>query len=211
MGPPISVSSTSNSVCSSKSLPGSDSLTESDSRLGPTPLEVTLRREFFARVGVLAARYGVSPDQVLAICRRHRPATALHASRVLGHLEDLTVAAACLAQVGQAWADLLESVERPMIRGLSDRMEEGEAVVLVRGWLRELRRNSIGREDDAAPTLSAYPGQKPLRQWLGERLVGELSRRSIPYVGRRLRLTGQHFDASMCSSSRSSDPSAASR
>lgn len=169
---------------------------------GPTPLEVAVRREFFARVGGLALRYGVSPEDVLGVCKRHRPTTALLASRMIAHMEDLTVAAACLARVPLAWTDLIDTSERPLIRGLSDRLEEGEAVVLVRRWLRSLRRNSLGATDDPPPSLAAYPGVKPLRQWLGERLVVEVTRLAVPLVSRRLRLTGQEFGVSMCPSDR---------
>ena len=163
-------------------------------------LEVALRREFFARVGGLAIRYNVTPDQVLSHCRRHRPSSPLGASRMVGHLEDLTLVAGCLAHVGLAWSDLVEANELSLIRGLRDRVSEPEAVMIVRRWLRALRLNSLGREDDPAPSLGRYPGVKPLRHWLAERLTGELTRTSILPPGRRLRLTGQQFGPSMSSS-----------
>jgi len=123
-------------------------------------------------------------------------------------MEDLTLAAGCLAGAPVAWTDLVDAAERPLIQGLRDRLDEGDAVVFVRRWLGSLRRSTLAGAADSTPSLSAYPGVKPLRQWLGERLVAELTRLAIPVVSRRLRLTGQEFGVSMCVSERTTDPSA---
>lgn len=174
-------------------------------------LSRVIRREFFARAGVPAARYGIDPDAVVQYCSAHRPASPLSASRMIVHLEDLTHVVACLSGVGLAWSDLIEAHEPALLRIVRDRLDDQASLVAVRRWFMALRRHSRGgpvvrhvrghglATPDPRPTIGGYPGIRPLRHWLAERLLAELAGPTSLAPGRPLRLTGREFGVSIAS------------
>lgn len=127
------------------------------------------------------------------------------------HLEDLTQVVACLAGVGLAWSDLVEAHEPALLRVVRERLDDQGSLVAVRRWFLALKRNSrvgpgggaisgaFAGPPDPQPTLGAYPGVRPLRHWLAERLLGELARAGSSTLVRPLRLTGREFGVSIAS------------
>lgn len=180
-----------------------------------------LRREFFARAGSLATRYGVTPERLVSFCSQRDPSTPLGTSRLVGHIEDLVMAAACTDDVAPAWSDLHERHESILVRATSERFGADDALLFVRRWLAALRRSTLaqagalaGGSSEAgaghdpvlhadhlrAPSIADYPGQQPLRHWLAQRLDAELARHPHLPPGRRLRLTPSRFGVGFPSS-----------
>jgi len=144
-------------------------------------LAQVVRREFFGRAGQIAARYGVSPEPVIDHCESRRPNSPLHVARMIAYLEDITHVVGCVQGSTIAWADLFEMHEPSLIRVCRDCLSEPDSIVHVRRWLRLLRRETVRigndvstRSDFTTPSLREYNGLRPLRHWLGERLVAEL-------------------------------------
>lgn len=207
--------------------------------IAPSAVASVLRREFFARAGAVAMRYGIDPDDVLCFCEGHAPvgieldsahdgrrggrktspprwgSSPLHVTRLIAHLDDLVHVVACVRGSANAWADLADSYEPALIHAARDRLDGVGAVVGVRRWFAALRAITIGMTDDASvhvpglrhdvavPTLRDYRGFRPLRHWLAERLLGELSRQPSVATTRRLRLTSPGVGAILKASQRS--------
>lgn len=238
--------------------------------IAPSAVAAVLRREFFARAGGVAARYGIDPDDLLRFCEgqgacagaptpgadaprptgsldgpaQHAehalhalrgprvPSTApvtpgtprpprlarppsvlrwgsspLHVTRLIAHLDDLVHVVACVRGSANAWHDLRESYEPALIHATSDRLDGVGAMIGVRRWFAALRMTTAGgatnvtvhvpglRNEVVVPTLRDYRGYRPLRHWLAERMLGELSRQPATAAGRRLRLTSSGVGA----------------
>lgn len=144
-------------------------------------LAQVVRREFFGRAGQIAARYGVSPEFVIDHCESRRPGSPLHVAKMIAYLEDITHVVGCVHGSPVAWADLLEMHEPSLIRVCRDCLSEPDSIMHVRRWMRLLRRETTRLASDESapsdyttPSLREYNGLRPLRHWLGERLVAEL-------------------------------------
>lgn len=125
-----------------------------------------LRRAYFAHAGELAIRYGITFDRVAQHVRHgwnHEPALSIKGVR---YAEDLVHAVACVDDVGLAWSDLLDHHERMLTRACRDRLDETDAILVVRRLFVQLRRQSIGASQDRSGSLSEYLGTCSLRGWL---------------------------------------------
>ncbi len=139
---------------------------------GDDGLEAVIRREYFARTGDAAARYGVSPEDVIAFFAQHgdaavrrsagngacarptnarpglgsskQPTSGLRAARMIANVEDIVHVLGCIADHPVAWADLSGQYERALIHVCANRLDPLSAVVLVRRWLSALRLRSTG-------------------------------------------------------------------
>ncbi len=125
-----------------------------------------LRRAYFAHAGELAMRYGITFDRVAQHVRRgwnREPALSIKGVR---YAEDLVHAVACVEDVGLAWSDLVDHHERMLIRACRDRLDETDAILVVRRLFVQLRRQSIGASQDRSGSLCEYLGTCSLRGWL---------------------------------------------
>lgn len=125
-----------------------------------------LRRAYFAHAGELAIRYGITFDRVAQHVRRgwnHEPALSIKGVR---YAEDLVHAVACVDDVGLAWSDLVDHHERMLTRACRDRLDETNAILVVRRLFVQLRRQSIGASEDRSGSLCEYLGTCSLRGWL---------------------------------------------
>ncbi len=125
-----------------------------------------LRRAYFAHAGELAMRYGITFDRVAQHVRRgwnREPALSIKGVR---YAEDLVHAVACVEDVGLAWSDLVDHHERMLIRACRDRLDETDAILVVRRLFVQLRRQSIGASQNRSRSLCEYLGTCSLRGWL---------------------------------------------
>ncbi|MFO0873334.1 MAG: hypothetical protein U0575_05115 [Phycisphaerales bacterium] len=128
--------------------------------IAPSTVAAVLRREFFARAGSVAVRYGIDPDDVLEFCadgsnagggpqpravregstvRRRTGTSALRVTRLVAHLDDLAHVVACVRGSANAWHDLSEAHEPALVHATRDRLGAMGAVVGVRRWFAALR------------------------------------------------------------------------
>lgn len=125
-----------------------------------------LRRAYFAHAGELAMRYGVTFDRVAQHVHRgwnREPALIVKGIR---HAQDLVHAVACVDNVGLAWSDVADHHERMLIRACRDRLDETDAILVVRRLFVELRRTSTGGPEARGTSLRGYLGACSLRGWL---------------------------------------------
>ena len=125
-----------------------------------------LRRAYFAHAGELAMRYGVTFDRVAqhVHCGWNRePALIVTGIR---YAQDLVHAVACVDNVGLAWSDVADHHERMLIRACRDRLDETDAILVVRRLFVELRRTSTGDPEARSTSLRSYLGTCSLRGWL---------------------------------------------
>ncbi|HMN95276.1 MAG TPA: hypothetical protein PKC43_03575 [Phycisphaerales bacterium] len=148
------------------------------SRSANSALAAAIRRAYFAELGAAAARYQANPDRFLDFCLRRDPGTTLGTARLIGHLDDLLLAAACINDVAAAWADLLDRHERALAIAAGELLGRtpsgarscsgafaGDGPLAARRWLIELRRISIDRAPSAArarPEISPQVESAPL-------------------------------------------------
>ncbi|MCZ6834806.1 MAG: hypothetical protein O7G85_03440 [Planctomycetota bacterium] len=131
-----------------------------------------MRRGFFACNIESKSFYQIDFDDIVEHLWRAR---CRHGRLPLKHIlfvEDLTHVTGCLAGDHQAWADLHERYERPLIRQCLSRIEESEAIVFVRRYLRQLQQRSLA---GTSRELDEYIGDRPLRVWLGEMIADVLT------------------------------------
>ena len=117
-----------------------------------------LHTAFFGQAAESATRYGIGFDalvQHLWEVRRGRGRVRL---RTVRHLDDLVHAVACLDDISQAWADLVDRYESVLVRRCAVRVGEMRAILLARRTLAGLRNR--GAE---AGGLALYAGERPLR------------------------------------------------
>ena len=125
-----------------------------------------LRRAYFAHAGELAMRYGVTFDRVAQHVRcgwNREPALIAKGIR---YAQDLVHAVACVDNVGLAWSDVADHHERMLIRACRDRLDETDAILVVRRLFVELRRTSTGESEARGISLRGYLGTCSLRGWL---------------------------------------------
>ena len=175
-----------------------DHATSRPARAGRRPLRVgaveILRRAYFADGGQSASRYGIGFDRVLEHLwetrdgQRHRPL------RRVRHVDDLIHAVACIDELGNAWTDLTECYERPLVRKCSFQLGQTSSIIAVRRLFTELQRHSASGRGASLPSLRAYRGSQPLRGWLADRLVAMQTRERmtrLSIVAPRKPLVGQ--------------------
>ena len=137
-----------------------------------------LRRRYFSHASESAARYGVTFDRIvqhLWDARRR----GLHVSlRSVFSIDDLVHVIGCIDCCARAWHDLIELYEPWLVRQHRHQMDDCAALLEVRQFLVELRRQRAAKTAEVA--LRDYLGDKPLRNWLASRarLSGRLTGRT---------------------------------
>ena len=93
-------------------------------------------------------------------------------------IEDLLVAAGCSRNHPQAWIDAGEILEPLLVRAARMRLPESDAIVFARRFWTALRERTLeraaGTEVGEAPAMQDYPPNRPLRNWLVDRLSGSI-------------------------------------
>jgi hypothetical protein len=133
-----------------------------------------LRRRYFADSHEVVCRYGVSFERLFA----HLNGSPNGLMRGVPHLNDLIHAVGCLDGLPVAWNDLIEQYERPMIRFCRGRLDECDAIILVRRIFAGLRARCSQPASPQAPSFHDYYGTRALRNWLADRLIGSMSQAS---------------------------------
>lgn len=144
-----------------------------------------LRAAFFAQAGESAFRYHIDFERVLAHLWKARSAHRRLFLQSVKYIDDVVHAIACIDDVGLAWADLGERYERALLRRCRGGQDEIEATIFVRRLFAQLRRRS--RDDSfpaLVPSLRSYGGNRPLRNWLADRLSAARARQ-IPMLSSR--------------------------
>ena len=131
-----------------------------------------MRRSFFASSGELGVSYHIEFPQVVdhlwQIRCRHGRIPLKH----IVFIDDLIHVTGCLSGNLKAWADLHERYERPLIRQCLSRIEESEAIVFVRRFLRKLQQRTL---EGTTYELDEFIGDRPLQAWLGELISDALT------------------------------------
>ncbi len=125
-----------------------------------------LRRAYFAHAGELAMRYGVTFDRVAQHVHRGWKREPALIAKGIRYAQDLVHAVACVDNVGLAWSDVADHHERMLIRACRDRLDETDAILVVRRMFVELRRASTGEPHARGMSLRGYLGTCSLRGWL---------------------------------------------
>jgi hypothetical protein len=139
-----------------------------------------LRRTFFRETFDIAARYGVTMEDVLEHCAESFDLAMLDtpilrmaaAERIAGNLEDLLLAIACIRRDQRAWHDL-DEIMRPMLARMCElRVDEIESMLQASRFLRAVRHRTLELDpecegDDGTPRLQEFTGLQPLRSFLG--------------------------------------------
>jgi hypothetical protein len=119
-----------------------------------------LRCAYFAQAADVAARYGVTFDDLVAHLWNVRAAVGRIALGRINYVDDLVHASACMGRDGLAWAEFIERYEPLLIRRCAERIDEVEAILLTRRLLGELR------SPDRTGGLHAYRATSSMRSWL---------------------------------------------
>lgn len=140
--------------------------------------ETWIRRAYFSHGAWLAGRYGLTPDDLLAQSASSPMPPALGVPRRPESIEDLLVVAGCCRNHPQAWIDAGEILEPLLVRASRMRLGESDAIVFSRRFWTSLRERTIERAAGAAasegPAMQDYPPNRPLRNWLVDRLTGSI-------------------------------------
>lgn len=154
----------------------------------PKALVDRIRREWFARAGGVATRYGVLVEEALGHLVAANLAETPGPARALSFLEDLVCAVACVRGHPGAWQDLWERQEPILLRAARLRLGDVEAVLATRRFWRELHAITTLPDADRAglpdlkafpPSLVEYVGVRPLRVWLSDRLLDQIERNGV--------------------------------
>jgi hypothetical protein len=154
----------------------------------PKALVDRIRREWFARAGSVAVRYGVLLDEAIDHLRRANLAETPGPARALSFLEDLVCSVACVRGHPGAWQDLWERHESILLRASRLRLGDVESVLATRRFWRELHavttlsesdREGLADRDGLPPSLAEYVGVRPLRVWLSDRLLEQIDRQLV--------------------------------
>lgn len=149
-----------------------------DSPLNRSNTITRLRRCYFSLGGETAMRYGIGFEHLIEHlwnARRIRGQIRGHIRlRCIVHIEDLIHCVACREGISVAWGDLREQHERFLIRQCANRIEESDAIVFVRRYLKELQQG-VQDPKRSGCVLSEFIGDRPLRLWLGERITDATS------------------------------------
>ncbi len=139
-----------------------------------------LRRAYFAQMGATHAElysYGVNVERLAEhLCEALTP-RALRRLRVEHlHIEDLSLAAACIDGDEDAWRRLEFEYEARLVRVVAAQHDETiQPVVAVRRMFIDLRAAAEQAEVRTALDLRRYTGLLSLDRWLYERLTGRLT------------------------------------
>jgi hypothetical protein len=144
----------------------------------------SVRRAFFAKAGEPATKYGVSIEQVLShieVAEEYAYAKSEatrrnHISRIPTAIEDIVQATACCHGVGMAWQDCRNMHEHLLVRACEMRLQEIDAMLFVRRFWEELESRTRGDSACGSPRMQDYLGNRPLRVWLADRLLGRLEK-----------------------------------
>lgn len=140
--------------------------------------ETWIRRAYFSHGAWLASRYGLSPDDLIDQVEASPMPPALGVPRRGESIEDLLVAAGCCRNHPQAWIDAAEILEPLLVRAARMRLGESEAIVFARRFWSALRDRTLERAAGSPrgdlPAMQDYPPNRPLRNWLVDRLSGSI-------------------------------------
>ncbi len=120
-------------------------------------------------------RYGVTVDRVAqhVHCGWNREPALI--AKGIRYAQDLVHAVACVDNVGLAWSDVVDHHERMLIRACRDRLDETDAILVVRRLFVELRRTSTGEPEARSTSLRSFLGTGSLRGWLCRRLADAMN------------------------------------
>ncbi len=160
-----------------------------------TAFESWVRRAFFSHGGWLAGRYGLAPEDLLSQVAASPMVPALGVPRRAEGIEDLLLATGCCRNHPQAWFDAVELFEPLLVRASRMRLAEPDAIVFSRRFWSSLRERTVerssGRASTEGPAMQDYPPNRPLRNWLVDRLAGSVEsafRVGLLPGGRRLEI-----------------------
>jgi hypothetical protein len=140
--------------------------------------ETWIRRAFFSHGAWLAGRYGLGPEDLIAQSAASPMPPALGVPRRAEGIEDLLVATACCRNHPQAWIDAGEMLEPLLVRAARMRLAESDAIVFARRFWATLRERTLDRAAGGSggdgPAMQDYPPNRPLRNWLVDRLTGSM-------------------------------------
>lgn len=146
-----------------------------NARLG---FETWIRRAFFSHGAWLASRYGLTPDDLISQTEASPMPPALGLPRRGEGIEDLLVATGCCRNHPQAWIDAGEILEPLLVRAARMRLPESDAIVFARRFWSSLRdhtlERALGSPRRESPAMQDYPPNRPLRNWLVDRLSGAI-------------------------------------
>ncbi|MBL9141902.1 MAG: hypothetical protein JNK53_08555 [Phycisphaerae bacterium] len=143
----------------------------------PRSLGAMIRAAYFSNAGEAATRYRVGVSEVIAhlipagILRMPRPTRAAENMACVVH------AVALVRGDAQAWADIVNQLASSFDRACAARLDPVRGIAFSRRFWLDLRSNAgtaSRNHGTRAPNLRAYPGNRPLRYWLAERLLGSL-------------------------------------
>lgn len=160
-------------------LPGAAHISTEETGTIDPALQADLRREFFRSAG-LAARYGVSCEEVLSHLARAGLQVAARPQRVLAHMGDVILAVACVRGSATAWNDLLNQNAWVLDRACAEGLGAGAGLAFARRFWSDLKAATTGRaahlpEERCRTRLQCYAGLRPLRTWLADRLFGGMA------------------------------------
>ena len=138
-----------------------------------------LRRRFFADAGWIAARYRIGPDDVVRHVETARRSIPRRTNHGFHTIDDVVIAAACCRGVSLAWADLATHVEPVLRRAAATRLGDSDAAAFAAIFWEALRSRTLGGDREGAalaqvPSLGEFAGQRPLADWLSDRLLARL-------------------------------------
>lgn len=148
---------------------------------GPCPderhsFEAWIVRAYFSHGSWLARRYGLAPQDLVEQAEASSMPMALAVPRRGEGIEDLLVACGCCRNHPQAWIDAAEILEPLLVRAACMRLDDSDAVVFVRRFWTALREHTLARSRGdslgGTPALQDYPPNRPLRNWLVDRVTG---------------------------------------
>jgi hypothetical protein len=148
------------------------------SRPQRTAFEGWIRRAYFSHGAWLADRYGLTPDDLLSQTAASPMPPALGLPRRPEGVEDLLIATGCCRNHPQAWIDAAEILEPLLVRAARMRLDETDAIVFARRFWTALRERTVARCRGSVPAegpaMQDYPPNRPLRNWLVDRLTGSI-------------------------------------
>ncbi len=138
-----------------------------------------LQRAYFAQLSrsPRIAKLGVPFDLVEErLAQAHRAARKRWPVRDPGALKlaDAALVCACVHNAHAAWTLLIHQHEHALIASAMWSLNEEQAILLVRRLLAELREHAATPRNRAMG-LRAYRADRPLRDWLLERVAGRVA------------------------------------
>jgi hypothetical protein len=159
----------------SRRIEGGGDASSRDSRAS---FEFWIRQAFFSHGAWLANRYGLTPEDLIAQAESSPMPPVLGVPRRPEGIEDLLVVAGCCRNHPQAWIDAAEILEPLLVRASRMRLGESDALVFARRFWTSLRERTSQRASGSpaseSPAMQDYPPNRPLRNWLIDRLSGSI-------------------------------------